>query len=124
MRTIYFLCICLLFIQFSCTTNPTNEVNSTAIDIDGFWIGSLHIYPNKTIPFNFKVSGDTVHFYNAEEKITTTLSHNSSGFFTVKMPVFNSQFSFQIVNQTLKGSWKNCSSNVSFLISTSIYSDI
>ena len=67
MRTIYFLCICLLFIQFSCTTNPTNEVNSTAIDIDGFWIGSLHIYPNKTIPFNFKVSGDTVHFYNAEE---------------------------------------------------------
>ena len=107
MRTIYFLCICLLFIQFSCTTNPTNEVNSTAIDIDGFWIGSLHIYPNKTIPFNFKVSGDSVHFYNAEEKITTTLSHNSSGFFTVKMPVFNSQFSFQIVNQTLKGSWKN-----------------
>ena len=97
-----------LFIHFS-----SLSVAQTAFKA-GTWRGVLTLSEKKNeiiLPFNFDVSyvkgKPVIEVRNAEEKIEVTEVTVLKDSVIFKMPVFDSEFRTQLMNDTLRGTWIN-----------------
>ncbi len=72
----------------------------------GQWLGRLNISDERNIPFNFEVIKDSVFIINSEERIGA-LVQSEDGLYSIKMPIFDSEFRFSITEKGLFGFWHN-----------------
>ena len=109
----------LLLLICACSSNSSKRSLVKLPNLNGIWKGNLQLSDEKTLPFNFSIENDSIHFYNAKEKISTIIRADSAKKYTVKMPVFNSAFSFQKVGEKLEGFWINYSKSDQYKITFS-----
>ena len=109
----------LLLLICACSSNSSKRSFVKLPNLNGIWKGNLQLSDEKTLPFNFSIENDSIHFYNDKEKISTIIRTDSAKKYTVKMPVFNSAFSFQKVGEKLEGFWINYSKSDQYKITFS-----
>jgi len=108
----FFVLIFVIYIASSCSNikgkKDDGQLSPNEITIkDGNWLGKLIIDKANFIPFNFSVLNDQVIISNDKEKIITQLVQQDHNQYQMDMPVFNSMFTFSIINDTLIGYWHN-----------------
>lgn len=100
--------IILIFFICSCNTTHQESINvKKSNSLTGFWLGKLEIKPGKYLPFNFEITEDSIFFVNGQEKISGLISKSADSIFNIKMPVFNSEFTFKLIEDKLEGDWVN-----------------
>lgn len=110
---IVFISLLLFGCSENVSDNPTkNEAsinvqsNKSSILEEGFWKGSLYIDSVNFIPFLIKSHRDSVYFINGKEKIGAKIIEEGAAYL-IDMPIFDSEFVFEVENSNLIGKWKN-----------------
>lgn len=83
----------------------TDEKQSSILE-QGYWKANLKIDSITTIPFVIQVVNDSVYFLNAEEKIGAKILEKGA-FYSIEMPIFDSEFNFELVDGSIVGKWLN-----------------
>jgi len=110
----YFIA-CLLFGFYSCNSPTTVNIDSPPISqlTEGVWRGVLDIGNDTNpleIPFNFEViSNQKIVIHNGDERIEITdINYDEKdNSFSIKMPVFDSEFKLVNHQDRWEGEWHN-----------------
>lgn len=73
---------------------------------EGYWKADLTIDSLTTIPFVIQATNDSVYFVNGEEKIGAKVIEGGA-YYSIKMPIFDSEFNFELEDDMLIGKWHN-----------------
>lgn len=102
-----------LLLLFAACHQPTQLSKSTSkpVILESNWRAQLNLGV-KILPFNFILSLENEHYYatiiNAEEKIKSEAIRLFSDSISVRLPIFNSEFRAQVVNDSrIEGYWYN-----------------
>ncbi len=124
-----FILFSLCVLTHGCTTYGDTNKEGTATQQDttsseptesyileqGYWLGQLNITQGISLPFNLEVSGDSIYFINAEEKIGSVITSTENQL-VIEMPVFDSEFRFSKTDEGLFGFWHNRAKGDKYLV--------